>query len=52
MLLTNLWMGFPYMFLVSTGALQAIPEDLTEAAKIDGASGSPASAGSPSRCCW
>ena len=38
-LLTNLWMGFPYMFLVATGALQAIPEDLTEAAKIDGASG-------------
>jgi arabinogalactan oligomer/maltooligosaccharide transport system permease protein len=38
-LITNLWMGFPYMFLVSTGALQAIPEDLTEAAKIDGASG-------------
>lgn len=38
-LLTNLWMGFPYMFLVSTGALQAIPEDLTEAARIDGASG-------------
>jgi arabinogalactan oligomer / maltooligosaccharide transport system permease protein len=38
-LLTNLWMGFPYMFLVSTGALQAIPEDLTEASTIDGASG-------------
>ncbi|CUR59473.1 Permease component of ABC-type sugar transporter [metagenome] len=38
-LVTNLWMGFPYMFLVSTGALQAIPEDLQEAAKIDGASG-------------
>ncbi len=38
-LLTNLWMGFPYMFLVCTGALQAIPEDLTEAASIDGASG-------------
>lgn len=38
-LLTNLWMGFPYMFLVATGALQAIPEDLTEAARLDGASG-------------
>ena len=38
-LLTNLWMGFPYMFLVSTGALQAIPEELKEAATIDGASG-------------
>lgn len=38
-LATNLWMGFPYMFLVSTGALQAIPGDLKEAAAIDGASG-------------
>ncbi|MFM6847792.1 MAG: ABC transporter permease subunit [Terrabacter sp.] len=38
-LITNLWMGFPYMFLVATGALQAIPEDLTEAATLDGASG-------------
>lgn len=37
-LLTNLWMGFPYMFIVSTGALQAIPDELTEAARIDGAS--------------
>ena len=39
MILTNLWMGFPYMFLVCTGALQAIPGDLKEAATIDGASG-------------
>jgi arabinogalactan oligomer / maltooligosaccharide transport system permease protein len=38
-LLTNLWMGFPYMFLVSTGALQAIPGELKEAATIDGAGG-------------
>lgn len=37
-LLTNLWMGFPYMFIVSTGALQAIPDELTEAARMDGAS--------------
>jgi arabinogalactan oligomer/maltooligosaccharide transport system permease protein len=34
----NLWLGFPYMFLITTGALQAIPEELTESAKIDGAS--------------
>jgi arabinogalactan oligomer / maltooligosaccharide transport system permease protein len=27
------------MFLINTGALQAIPSDLTEAAKVDGASG-------------
>ncbi len=38
-LLANLWLGFPYMFLVSTGALQAIPSDLKEAASIDGATG-------------
>ena len=38
-LLTNMWMGFPYMFLVCTGALQAIPGELKEAATIDGASG-------------
>ena len=37
-LLVNLWLGFPYMFLICTGALQAIPSDLTEAASIDGAS--------------
>ncbi|WP_422117203.1 ABC transporter permease subunit [Brachybacterium sp. UNK5269] len=36
-LLTNLWMGFPYMFIISTGALQSIPGDVLEAAKIDGA---------------
>ncbi|MCL3860619.1 ABC transporter permease subunit [Actinotalea sp. K2] len=33
----NLWLGFPYMFLICTGALQSIPQDVTEAAKIDGA---------------
>ncbi len=36
-LLVNLWLGFPYMFLISTGALQAIPEELKEAAYVDGA---------------
>ena len=37
-LMVNLWLGFPYMLLICTGALQAIPNDLTEAAGIDGAS--------------
>jgi arabinogalactan oligomer/maltooligosaccharide transport system permease protein len=36
-LLCNLWLGFPYMFLITTGALQAIPAELTESAVIDGA---------------
>jgi arabinogalactan oligomer/maltooligosaccharide transport system permease protein len=38
-LLVNTWLGYPYMFLVCSGALQSIPEDLTEAASVDGASG-------------
>lgn len=38
-LLVNLWMGFPYMFLICTGALQSIPGELNEAAEIDGANG-------------
>jgi arabinogalactan oligomer/maltooligosaccharide transport system permease protein len=38
-LLCNLWLGFPYMFLITTGALQAIPGELTESATIDGATG-------------
>ena len=37
LLFVNLWLGFPYMFLITTGALQAIPGDILEAAKIDGA---------------
>lgn len=37
-LFLNLWLGFPYMFLITTGALQSIPEELTESARIDGAS--------------
>jgi len=36
-LLVQLWLGYNYMFLVSTGALQSIPADLTEAAQVDGA---------------
>lgn len=32
------WLGFPYIFIVTTGTLQSIPEDLYEAATIDGAS--------------
>jgi arabinogalactan oligomer/maltooligosaccharide transport system permease protein len=37
-LIVNLWLGFPYMFLIGTGALQAIPQELSEAAEVDGAS--------------
>ncbi|WP_239677643.1 ABC transporter permease subunit [Natronosporangium hydrolyticum] len=37
LLLVNTWLGYPYMFLITTGALQSIPKELTEAARIDGA---------------
>jgi ABC-type sugar transport system permease subunit len=36
-LIVNLWLGFPYMFLVTTGAIQAIPDDIQEAGRVDGA---------------
>ncbi|MGZ8708005.1 MAG: ABC transporter permease subunit [Gaiellaceae bacterium] len=36
-ILVSLWLTFPYFFLVSLGALQSIPSELTEAAKVDGA---------------
>jgi len=38
LLITNLWLGWPFMTIVATGALQSIPADLYEAASIDGAS--------------
>jgi arabinogalactan oligomer/maltooligosaccharide transport system permease protein len=37
-IVVNLWLGFPYFYLVASGALQAIPAELSEAAAIDGAS--------------
>src|SRR5699024_9924548 len=33
----NLWLSFPYWLLVCTGALQSLPADVTEAARLDGA---------------
>jgi arabinogalactan oligomer/maltooligosaccharide transport system permease protein len=37
-IITNVWLGFPFMMVVALGALQSIPRDLYEAAMIDGAS--------------
>jgi arabinogalactan oligomer/maltooligosaccharide transport system permease protein len=37
-LFIQLWLGFPYFLIVSTGALTSIPDDVLEAAKVDGAS--------------
>lgn len=36
-LLVNLWLGFPFMMSISLGALQSIPEEVYEAASVDGA---------------
>lgn len=36
-LTTNTWLGFPFMMVVTLGALQSIPRDLEEAAEVDGA---------------
>ncbi|MCP3098773.1 extracellular solute-binding protein [Myxococcus sp. K15C18031901] len=35
---TNTWLGFPFMMVVALGALQSIPQELYEAAEVDGAS--------------
>ncbi len=37
-LLIQLWLGFPYMTLICTGALQSISSEIYEAAQVDGAS--------------
>lgn len=36
-LLVNLWLGYPYMMLICSGALQSIPSEVYEAASVDGA---------------
>jgi arabinogalactan oligomer/maltooligosaccharide transport system permease protein len=35
---TNVWLGFPFMMVVTLGALTSIPGDVYEAAAVDGAS--------------
>lgn len=37
MILVNVWAGFPYMMTVCLGALQAVPQELYEAADVEGA---------------
>jgi len=36
-IMTNVWLGFPFMMIVALGGLQSIPHDLYEAATMDGA---------------
>ena len=37
-IITNVWLGFPFMMVIALGGLQSIPDDLYEAADVDGAS--------------
>ncbi len=37
-IITNIWLGFPFMMMIALGGLQSIPKELYEAADIDGAS--------------
>ena len=38
-ILVNIWLGIPFMMMSISGALQALPKDMYEAAKIDGVTG-------------
>ncbi|MDG6906635.1 MAG: sugar ABC transporter permease [Nitrososphaerota archaeon] len=37
--LANIWLGYPFMMVIFSGALQSIPNELYEVASIDGAVG-------------
>lgn len=37
--IANIWLGYPFMMIIFSGALQSIPQELYEAASIDGAVG-------------
>ena len=37
-IVTNIWIGFPFNFILLYAGMRSIPEDVYEAAKIDGAS--------------
>ncbi len=37
-IITNVWLGYPFMMIIALGALQSIPHELYEAAEMDGAS--------------
>jgi len=39
MIITNIWLGVPFMMVITLGGLQSISQDYYEAAEIDGASG-------------
>jgi len=38
-ILVNIWLGVPFMMMSLSGAIQALPRDMYEAAEVDGVSG-------------
>jgi arabinogalactan oligomer/maltooligosaccharide transport system permease protein len=36
-IITNIWLGFPFMMMIALGGLQSVPQELYEASEIDGA---------------
>ena len=46
-IVTNVWLGVPFMMVALLGGLQSIPQDLYEAAEMDGATPGSGSATSP-----
>jgi arabinogalactan oligomer/maltooligosaccharide transport system permease protein len=36
-IVTNVWLGFPFMMVIALGGMQGIPQELYESARIDGA---------------
>lgn len=38
LILINVWLSYPYFFVITAGALRAIPEEVNQAATVDGAS--------------
>jgi arabinogalactan oligomer/maltooligosaccharide transport system permease protein len=38
-ILVNIWLGVPFMMMSISGALQALPKDMYEAAELDGVTG-------------
>lgn len=39
LILINIWLSYPYFYVITAGALSAIPSEIKQAATVDGASG-------------
>jgi arabinogalactan oligomer / maltooligosaccharide transport system permease protein len=50
-IITNIWLGFPFMMAIVLAGLQLIPNELYEAFEVDGASGARSFGTLPCRCC-